>query len=112
MKRYSCSVVCLTMLMLTSTAWSQTSSLGTTGASAISGLSTITATQPASDAGHAIRQELRSMLAQVFADIIQQLFGDLRTSLGLPAAPTGSTTDPLAILESTIEAVVKASVVN
>ena len=52
----------------------------------------------------------RPSVAQVFVDMIRNLFGNLRTMLGLPAVPTDSTTDPLAILESAIENMVNTSV--
>ncbi len=111
MKRYTCSVVCLTMLMLASTARGQSSRVDLAAASAVLGLSTITATQPASDAGDVIRQEIRSTLTQVFVSVIEQLFGELRTGLGLPSVSTNPT-DLLTILELMIENAVINSVGN
>ena len=112
MKRHACSIVCLTMLVLIPAAWGQSNGLDSTDTSAVANASTDTATQPASDLRQAIRQELRSSLAQVIVDMIHQLFGNLRTILGLPAVSTDPTTDPLAILESAIENVVNEKVVN
>ena len=110
MKRHACSIVCLTMLVLIPAAWGQSNGLDSTDTSAVANASTDTASQPASDLRQAIRQELRSSLAQVFVDMIRNLFSNLRTLVGLPAVPTDPTTDPLAILESTIENMVNDSV--
>ena len=112
MKRHTCYIVCLTMLMLIPAAWGQSNGLDSTDTSAVASTSTDTATQPAADLRDAIRQELRNTFAQLLVDMIQQLFGNLRTMLGLPAVPTDPTTDFLTILESAIENVVNEKVVN
>ncbi len=98
------------LLLFTSTAFSQvtgsTTSTGTSTGSATStgsttsGTSGTTASPPS--VGATIKQEVRSGLAQLLVTIIEGMFQDLRTSLGLPAVAADSTSDPLSVLQSAI----------
>jgi len=103
MNRCVSSVACLMTLALAATAWAQSSSLTTSGTLASSGTSAVTGTSSTATDGHlGIKKLLRNELSQVAVDLIQELFRDLRTSLGLSTTSTDSATDPIAILESAV----------
>jgi hypothetical protein len=103
MNRHTVSVACLMTIMVTATAWGQSSGSSTTAIPASSGTATAATGSLGTAAGQLdIKKQLRSEMAQLVVDLIQNLFSDMRTSLGLPAVPTDPTTDPISILESAV----------
>ena len=101
MNRHTWSIACVMTVALAATAFGQTSGSAATGTAAASGTSTVAGTGAAATDGQlSIKKQLRGELATLVVDMIQQLFRDIRTSVGLPAVATDPTSDPLAILES------------
>jgi hypothetical protein len=110
MKRSTWVAASLITLALAVPAWSQTSQTGSLDLASL--LQTVlTGNGGAAATGQAIgvKKILRAELALIVDDVIQKLFRDMRTSLGLPAVPTDPATDPLSIFEAGITSFVQAS---
>jgi len=104
---------CLVTLMLTAAAWAQDGSVDPVSTPVLQGGSaTVADTSATGDLQQGIKEQLRSTFAQFIADEIHNLFGELRTALGLPAEPTDPATDPLTMLESAITDMVVEKLTN
>jgi hypothetical protein len=113
MSRRSWLIACFTTVLLTATAWGQSSAQDTTGSASLSDTTTVTDTSSAVPTTQpSFKQQLRSELAQLIIDEIHKVFLDIRQSFGLPAVPTDPTSDPLAILETAITGLVEAKLTS
>ena len=113
MNRRTWSTAFVTTLLLTATAWSQSTSEDTTTVPASSDVS-VTAEDAAGADGplQSVKQQVRDGFAQFIVAEIHNLFLSIRTSLGLPAEPTDPVADPLAILETVVTEMVENKLTN